>query len=303
MPQRNELPRPAGEIGETEAAGVTAAIFADIKRCLQVPVVNLVYRRLATVPEALEWAWCSIRPAIVDGTLPSVAERLTLRAVTSSSGLDVSAVTAATPEDRDATSEIRAVVAAYNRANPQNLVIATCLLELLKTPRTGDDLPPADFSTVDAAIQRRHTDRAPSATPGPELPTMVDPRQMPPIILDKIAAFVRPQPPTSDVIVPSLYRHLAHWPEFLSAALGALTAPAAVTAVATSARQLEQDAQRHVRALTREGAGPVAVLQQPGPGVRQHLEHQLVPFARGAISRMIVAGQSLARALEAAAEP
>ncbi len=48
---------PVPAVIETEATGETARIFADIRETLGSPVVNLIWRHLATVEGGLEWAW------------------------------------------------------------------------------------------------------------------------------------------------------------------------------------------------------------------------------------------------------
>src|SRR3546814_2598626 len=39
-----------------------AALYDDIRRTLNVPFVNLVWRHLATIPGALPWTWAAVRP-------------------------------------------------------------------------------------------------------------------------------------------------------------------------------------------------------------------------------------------------
>ena len=56
-------------IVEAGATGETATIFADIRDVLGVGVVNLVWRHLATIPEALPWSWAILRPLYLDGTI------------------------------------------------------------------------------------------------------------------------------------------------------------------------------------------------------------------------------------------
>ena len=53
---------PVPAIRENDAVGSTAEIFADIRETLNVDVVNLIWRHLATMPGVLEWVWDSLRP-------------------------------------------------------------------------------------------------------------------------------------------------------------------------------------------------------------------------------------------------
>ena len=60
---------PVPAVPEAAAIGDIAEIFADIRRVLGVGVVNLIWRHLATIPGALPWAWGTVRPLYVDGTI------------------------------------------------------------------------------------------------------------------------------------------------------------------------------------------------------------------------------------------
>ena len=53
---------PVSAIREDEATETIASIFADIRETLNVEVVNLVWRHLATMPGALEWVWGTLKP-------------------------------------------------------------------------------------------------------------------------------------------------------------------------------------------------------------------------------------------------
>src|SRR6201993_3634750 len=68
---------PVPAITEAAATGETAAIFADIRQVLGVDVVNLIWRHLATIDAALPWAWGTLRPLYVDGSV--LGEATTLR--------------------------------------------------------------------------------------------------------------------------------------------------------------------------------------------------------------------------------
>jgi len=53
---------PVSATREDEATETIASIFADIRETLNVEVVNLVWRHLATMPGALEWVWGTLKP-------------------------------------------------------------------------------------------------------------------------------------------------------------------------------------------------------------------------------------------------
>ena len=48
---------PVVAVTEQNAEGQVAEIYQDIRATLGVPVVNLIWRHLATFPGALEWSW------------------------------------------------------------------------------------------------------------------------------------------------------------------------------------------------------------------------------------------------------
>src|SRR6266542_6127978 len=48
------------EIPESEAPTDIAVIYADIRRCMRLPLVNLIYRHLATMPDVLPWVWGAV---------------------------------------------------------------------------------------------------------------------------------------------------------------------------------------------------------------------------------------------------
>jgi hypothetical protein len=49
------------EIREEDAPAGIRRIFTDIKRASGTPLVNLIFRHLATIPGGLEWVWGCIR--------------------------------------------------------------------------------------------------------------------------------------------------------------------------------------------------------------------------------------------------
>ena len=67
---------PVAAIGEADARGDIAELYADIRATLGVPVVNLVWRHLASIDGALPWAWQAVRPAYRSGAVSHHAERL-----------------------------------------------------------------------------------------------------------------------------------------------------------------------------------------------------------------------------------
>ena len=122
---------PVAAVAEASATGETAAIFADIRAVYGVGVVNLIWRHLATFPGALPWAWGTVRPLYVDGTIAReaaavrAARRLPLVPVLPAE------VLAAAGLDATAQARITAVLDAYERTNPMALVALAVLRQAL----------------------------------------------------------------------------------------------------------------------------------------------------------------------------
>ena len=62
------------EITEADATGVTAKIYEDIRQCLHVKNVNLIYRYFATIDGVLPWVWRVIKPHFASGELQKYSQ-------------------------------------------------------------------------------------------------------------------------------------------------------------------------------------------------------------------------------------
>ena len=109
------------ELKESDATGAIADIYSDIRLSLRVPMVNLIFRHMATVPGCLEWVWASIGPLYASGRVVAQAEAM--MAERKSVALDVSADDVATwGLDAAARDGVAATCDAYGRANPANVL-------------------------------------------------------------------------------------------------------------------------------------------------------------------------------------
>ena len=57
------------EIAEKEATGKVAEIYDDIRKTLDMSMVNTIWRNLALKPEVLEWVWSSLKPIYKNGSV------------------------------------------------------------------------------------------------------------------------------------------------------------------------------------------------------------------------------------------
>ena len=167
------------EIREADAPPEVAAIYAKLRTAYGLPLVNLIWRHFATLPGVLPWAWESVAPAM--SLVPAATGR-------------VEAALSPLPS-LPLGSEAAAVARLYNRGNLSNLVVLTALLR----GKLGDL-------------------RAPSGTPPAMLPA---PPPLP--RLDLLPGKARREVLAlaglhghEGGVVPTLYLHLAHWPELLA---------------------------------------------------------------------------------------
>jgi hypothetical protein len=190
---------PVPAVAEADATGEIAAICADIRRTLQVGVVNLIWRHLAILSGALPWAWQAVRPLYRDGTVGSEAAALRSSiALPKVPILQPAALAAVGLSDPD-VERIRAVLATNDRTNTMALVALS-------------------------AIQARITDISGScdrAAPAPaesppawqddgRLPALLSLAEIPPTTADLLVAISRLGARHRDPILASMHRHLAH---------------------------------------------------------------------------------------------
>jgi hypothetical protein len=57
------------EVSEKDATGIVADIYQDIRVRLGLPMVNLIYRHLATNPELFEMVWSTVAQLLDEGDI------------------------------------------------------------------------------------------------------------------------------------------------------------------------------------------------------------------------------------------
>jgi hypothetical protein len=262
------------ELAERDATGSTAEIYAEIRRLGGVPMVALIFRHFATLPGALEWMWEALGPAWRRGEIQERAWSVARAAPLVPLARIPRDVLAATGVDAAAEGAIRAVLSAYNRANPVNLLTIQCVLRL------------ADGHAADAAAARREWSPPP---PGTALPPMTHPSEMPPQVLAVLDLVAAPGAPGEPRVVQSLYRHLVEWPAFLALAVTLLRQRFDDGSIDRSVGSL-RDA---MGGAAVEVVASVAAPPAPHPGIRPACER----FAGAVIPQMVVAGRLMEEAL------
>lgn len=270
------------EVREDEASPEIAAIYDEYKRATGLQSINLIYRHLATLPDALPWVWGLLRGPILAGFAEGAANRIASELIAPVFSISI----AVRASDAGA---IRMVLDVYNRANLLNLV---CLTAVLAVMDTLQDAPRSTTSSAIAAEQTHGSARPQRADQG-IMPPLPKPASLP----VKVAALVQslaalhPQAVGAG-ITPSLYLHLAHWPEFLGAARQPLAASFADGSVERARSRICRLAAAEAVTLTAAMVDPASLRKDLEP-VRRALE----TFTQHVIPEMIVVGHALRAAL------
>jgi hypothetical protein len=114
---------PVPSIPEAEATGATKPISEDFKAVSGVPVVNLIFRHVATLPGGLEWSWDVLRPLYASDAVAMHATHLMDDLETPALPRLPHAALRAVGVDAAGESAINRILDAYNRSNPMNLEI------------------------------------------------------------------------------------------------------------------------------------------------------------------------------------
>lgn len=184
-------------ISENEATGEVAEIYDDIKSTLGNGVVNLIWRHLATIEGALPWVWNALKPLYVDDVLKNEAALVCDSIKIPSIGiLPSAALQAVNISDLDKLT-ICDILDSYNKGNAFNLLALSALTAL----------PLDKKETASSSVTFAEDINIPDIVP---LDNIVG------VTKDLVLALSKLGAPDGSKIIPSLYRHLAYWPGFLS---------------------------------------------------------------------------------------
>jgi hypothetical protein len=216
---------PFPAVTEAAATGETAELFADIRATVGVRVVNLVWRHLATIDDALPWAWRAVKPLYLRGMVDSAAVRFR-----ASMSLPVLGSLAG-----EQPKSVDDVLASYDHSNTMNLFALGALVSWLRGEtaeqgmlETGPRLPPPDIILPKLASQE---DVAPETW----------------ALVLRLNRFGDPR----RLILASMYRHLAHTPAFLQQLETALTPCEADGSLARAIAANRADAHERAKVLAR----------------------------------------------------
>ncbi len=261
---------PVPSIPEANATGEIAALYADIRQTLGVPLVNLIWRNLATVPGALDWAWTTLKPVYEDGGIQAEARALRV-------GLSLPEVTALSPSalseaglSKTDLTTIGTILDTYERSNPLNLVAIGALLVVLQG-RSGD---------APAAAPADHDAEPPVSG---DLPTLLSFDDMTAETADLARAVNALGARGRTHIMVSMPRHLAHWPAYLDLYKSVIAPLDEDGRLAASIDAVIADGRSRGALL----APRLAAASEPQGAARAATVATLEDFYENAISRMI----------------
>lgn len=264
------------EIPEAGATGRIAEIYDEIRIALGAPMVNLVYRHMATVPGCLDWAWATLRPCFASGAIGDAAAKLVARSA--------AGPTADIPREAlrlvgvDDAGEAAAVIVldGYNRANPLNLIAMKMLSRALADGEVADGGAPPDTPLPDSRAL-------------PVLPPQLDVASASPDMAALLGVLSRRSGMNQPGVTPTLYRHFGQWPGFLALAA---TSIATLGDMDESAADIERAAEAAALSMPLYDVGLAPPAPEPAAALAA-----LIEIFPPAICRMIVIGAYLRRAM------
>jgi hypothetical protein len=192
------------EVSEAHAVGETALLYEDIRAVTGLPLVNLIYRHIATIPGGLAWTWGALRPMYESKAAAALGKSLSRNAhLPDHPQLSGACLAAAELRSSD-IREIGVILDFYIRGNAMNLLT---MLALCKAVDQGTERSPAVPGRASGPDPQKH-----SLTVRPILPMNAfnERTRFLVVHLNELG-----QGSTPDTVSPSLFRHLAHWPLFL----------------------------------------------------------------------------------------
>ena len=253
------------EIREAEAPPAIAAIYAALNDGIGIGQVNLIWRHAAALPGVLDWLWAQAAPALASGAAAAARDRITA-AIT---------LPASAPAPSAVPTGIAELVEVYHRGNATNLGLLTAILLRQQGMAPGAPMVPAS--------------RGPMLPAPPPLPRLA---ALPPALQAQIQALTAAHGLSDAAVVPSLYLHLALWPDFL-AQLRYMIAPLRADGGLAHWRDTAVEAARLAAPGLIAALGPAPA---PPLALREFLA-RLQVFVRQVIPGMVPVGLFLRRAL------
>ena len=271
------------EIKEADATGVIADIYNDIRNSLRVPMVNLIFRHMATVPGCLEWAWVSVGPLYVSGRVAEAAQALLAKQQPLALNFSSDEITAC-DMSAETLAAVRATCRAYSSANPANLLALKALrLMLDETPQARAQRKPTP-----GALTRPPIANVTALPPMAEMAALADDTKA------LLRALAHQLHGPDGRVIPSFYRHFTAWPQFLQLLLRQLQLIIDNGTLGTAAAAMDHQANHQASALYLDC--PVVPLAAPSEAAAATLK-ELIDLFPPNICKMTLIAQAIARSM------
>ena len=261
---------PVSAITEAEATGEIAALFADIRETMQLPLLTSIWRTLVGVDGGLRAVWDAARPLYETGQPAAALVRLREQATLPVPAPLVPGQLACAGVPPGDLPMIEAIIAAYNRSNGMSLIVLTSLVVTPSGTPLNRPVPPA-----------------PPPWPAlPSLPTQADVTAATWMLLHHLNRFgAAPGEPG----LATLWRHLAHWPGLLAVIHAALAPFQQDGTIQRSIQQVLEIAQQEGARLAHRRP---EIVSMPEAARAMITNYVLNP---GLVARMVAIGHGLAR--------
>ena len=232
-------------------------------------MVNLIWRHLATIPDALPLVWGMLRPLYADGTIAATADALHGRLALPPLPQIPPDLLSAIGLGGDERATIADILGAYDRTNAMALAALSALLYRLEKPSAPGQPTLEQF--------RASLPVPPAQIPLPPLPGL---DALPAPVGNLVQALNGLGTRRENPVLASMYRHLAYWPGYLALSW-ALIAPLDADG---SLERAIGDALAKARAQAAHLAEAPPLDAATGSAIRAAVE----PFAGDVIAKMVV---------------
>ena len=260
---------PVTAVDEASATGETAAIFADIRATMGIPLITSIWRGLAEMDNALRTVWDATKPIYLSGHSEGALAR-----VVEQTGLPLPQPLAPTQlacvgVNDGQLNAVRTIVCAYNRSNGMNMVALAALV----SPQTG---------TRGAPVPRKPPLWS-------DFPALMAREAIDDETWDLIRHVNAFGAPGIDAHVATLWRHLAHWPGLLALIHSGLTPLQADGSIAAAATRMVELTHKEAAQLAAWREGDLAVSPQVQKTIDEYVSEPAL------VARMVTIGHMLAR--------
>ncbi len=261
---------PVTALPEKMATGPTAAIFAEIRKVMQIPLLTSIWRTLVSIDRGLPTVWAATKPIYLSGQPDAALGRL--------SRADIFPVPAPLGADQLADAgmdaeELRAalgIIDAYTRSNSLNMIALSGLVLSPVGPSPADSIPA-------------------TAPVLPNPPELLEKSEIAPDVWMRLERVNRLGAGANSRGLATLWRHLAHYPGLLLLINHAFAPLQADGTIDRAIQEVFEESQAEGARLAHL-RGDISAI--PDPAIEMVATYVAGP--RG-VARMVTIGHGLAR--------